>query len=562
MSLVDETVTAANGAVTTAAAAGADKLVGADEKNVVEMTDGVYLLRGWGIANTVAIDAPEGFIIVDTGDSTKTAKDMRSALEKHLGKEIKVAAILYTHSHYADGTDAWLDEGAEIYGHEGLDAAKRADTGVSVLSGNFGARAAAQFGMLTPPEGPEAFPNTFGLDYSKLAGEKSYRAPTKTFPDGETLQLTIAGEPVEVAPCYTDVADSVCYYFPNRSTLATNALGADTIFNLYTLRGEPYRDPLKYVAAADYALSKQAEVLADIHGPGHIGKDKVEAQLQLGRDQMQLIHDQSLRLIGQGLDARRVAESIYMPLHLRQGLELYGQVESHAKQVYNAQIGWMGNDVYDINPLTVNEEARRTVELMGGYDAVAAKARETVDAGGFDNWKWALRLTSYLLELDPDNAAARQTRADAARALGQRTTSSNARGWYITEALEREGKLAMGDQPVPSLAAFRAMLSKPSVEKIVASPTADGFQLLRYKVDPRKAEDAQAAFSVTVSDEGKTFGVTLRNGIVVISEDAEPMENHLEVAKQQWAEFLTGQRSFTEQGEVFQTFENALDLSS
>jgi len=39
-------------------------------------------------------------------------------LEKTLGRSIKVAAILFTHWHYTNGTAAWLDEGTEIWGHE------------------------------------------------------------------------------------------------------------------------------------------------------------------------------------------------------------------------------------------------------------------------------------------------------------------------------------------------------------------------------------------------------------------------------------------------------------
>ncbi|MGD2037686.1 MAG: hypothetical protein PVH28_07365 [Desulfobacterales bacterium] len=74
---------------------------------------------------------------------------MRKRLEEKVGKKIKVAAVLYTHSHYTDGTDDWLDKGAEVWGHEHLDKHKRADTGVSILSGNFGTRALIQFGVLT-----------------------------------------------------------------------------------------------------------------------------------------------------------------------------------------------------------------------------------------------------------------------------------------------------------------------------------------------------------------------------------------------------------------------------
>ncbi len=212
-SLKNETVTAPNGAITVQDALSVNKLLGADEKVVDEIGKGVYHIRGWGIAHTIAIDAPEGWIIVDTGDSTTTAADMRKRLEQKVGKKIKVAAVLYTHSHYTDGTDAWLDEGAEIWGHEHLDKHKRADTGVSILSGTLGLRALIQFGVLHPPEGPDAFPNKLGFGPEKFVGEKGYRAPTRTFEDGKIINLTIAGEPVEITPCRTDVQDSVGFYF-------------------------------------------------------------------------------------------------------------------------------------------------------------------------------------------------------------------------------------------------------------------------------------------------------------------------------------------------------------
>ena len=294
MSLNEETVTAPNGAVTVEDALTVNKLMGADKKVADEITRGVYHIRGWGIAHTIAIDAPEGWIIVDTGDSTNTAADMRKRLEEKVGKKIKVAAILYTHSHYTDGTDAWLDKGADIFGHEDLDKHKRADTGVSILSGNFQTRAIIQFGVLHPMEGPDAFPNKLGFGPEKFVGEKSYRPPTKTFEDGKIIKLTIAGEPVEVAPNRTDVQDSVGYYFPNRSALATNALGAASIFNLYSLRGDMYRNPVNFIEAHDWALSKNAEVLADIHGPGIKGKKAVREALERASDQIQLIHDQAL----------------------------------------------------------------------------------------------------------------------------------------------------------------------------------------------------------------------------------------------------------------------------
>lgn len=560
-SLGNDSVIAPNGAVTVADAVGVTELLGADKKIVHEITDGVYHIRGWGIAHTIAIAAPEGWIIVDTGDSTKTAAEMRERLEEKVGKKIDVAAILYTHSHYTDGTDAWLDEGTVIWGHENLDRHKRADTGISIVSGNFGARAMMQFGVLHPKEGPDAFPNILGFGPEKFVGEKSYRPPTMIFRDGESLELTIAGEPVEVAPNRTDVQDSVGFYFPQRSALVTNALGSVFIFNLYTLRGDMYRNPIDYVEAHDWALAKNAEVLADIHGPGIKGQKAVREALERARDQMQLVHDQTLRMIAKGMDARESAENVYMPMHLRKGQELYGQLESHVKQVYNGRVGWMGNDVYDINPMAVKEEARRMVTLMGGPTKVGQTAAKAVEDGGFENWSWALKLTSLLLELDQNDSTARDIRADAARAMGQRTASANARGFYITEALAMEGNLKLGDQPV-TLEAIRLMLGTPDVEQLMESNLDDSFQYVRYLVDPRKAEGIRATFTVAVDGSPSFQQIELRNGIIVVTDTSQRHTDHIDVTRREWSEFVAGQRTFADRSNEIALFESVLERNS
>ena len=62
---------------------------------------GIYALRGFGIAQTYALDAPGGWIIIDTADSNQLAAEMRTMLEEAVGGPIRVAAILLTHWHYA-----------------------------------------------------------------------------------------------------------------------------------------------------------------------------------------------------------------------------------------------------------------------------------------------------------------------------------------------------------------------------------------------------------------------------------------------------------------------------
>jgi alkyl sulfatase BDS1-like metallo-beta-lactamase superfamily hydrolase len=560
-SLTMETVTGPNGVVTTAVALGANALWGITDKKVVEaVIPGVYALRGWGIASTFAIEAPGGWIVVDTGDSTRAAAEMREMLERTVGKKIKVAAILLTHWHYADGTAAWLDPGTETWGHEHLDRNRRTSTGVSVMSGVYQARAVAQFGVFHPPTGPDAFPNLLGFTPEKLLAVSSYQPPTRLFENGKILDLVIAGEPVQVAPNRSDASDSVAFYFPRHRLLVTNMTATETVFNIYTLRGGRYRDPVTFVDDARWLEGKNAEVLLDLHGPTLKGEKAVRQAIELSVDQVQLIHDQTLRLIARGMDGRAASENLYMPPHLREGRETYGQVESHVRQVFNGNLGWFGGDVYEINPLSLREEAARTVEMMGGPGAVRKAATTAARKGGLANWRWSLKLTSLLLRLDSADASARRTRATAARALGQRTTSANARGFYITEALQLEGRMLAEGQPM-TLDAIRTVIGTPSPEQLVAASVDENLQFVRYLVDPRKAEGKRLAFTIAADGDPRIRRVELRNGVLVITDAGSKGAPHLDVSRRELADFVLGRRSPTKAGDALADLDGSLDRS-
>jgi alkyl sulfatase BDS1-like metallo-beta-lactamase superfamily hydrolase len=244
-------------------------------------------------------------------------------------------------------------------------------------------------------------------------------------------------------------------------------------------------------------------------------------------------------------------------VHIREGFETYGQVESHVKQVYNGRLGWMGNDVYDINPLSVEEESRRMVEIMGGAEKLRSAARNAVNQGGFDNWSWAIKLTSILLEIDGNDVEARKIRATAARAIGQRTISANARGWYISEALAMENKLKLGKQAV-TLELARTFLGTPDIEKVMSMPLEDSFQYMRYLVDPKKAEDTRLAVTVSVEGAETPTRIELRNGVLIISQASKKEKSHIDVSSKEWAEFVVGQRSFADRGKTVAAFENVL----
>jgi alkyl sulfatase BDS1-like metallo-beta-lactamase superfamily hydrolase len=543
MSLSDETVTMASGAVTHPMAAQGNQIMGAEEKAIVEVTDGVYHLAGWGLANSTAIEGPEGWIIIDTGDNIPAAREQRAYLEAKVGK-IEVAAVLYTHSHYVWGGSVWQDKNTVFYGHEDLVSTLQGDTGISVLSGNFMTRAVAQYGILHPEQGPDAFPNKMGFNAAKLSAPKAFIPPSVTFKDNIIETHNIAGLTVEVLPSKTDVTESVAFYFPEKKLLSGNALGV-TLFNLYTLRGDWYRNPMEYVKAIDLVLTRDIEYQTDVHGKAKVGRDNVIASLQEARDQMQLTHDQTFRAIALGMDAQEAAEWVYMPENLRRGREIYGQLESHVKRVYGARIGWMGWDVYDINPLKKSDFSENILQAMGGFDAVlksakAANARQTLK-----DWQWSLYLTSQLLQAQPENQDVKLVRAEASRALGQRTTSANARGWYISEARLREENMQFAGHTIQKYAQLSQMIGTPNAEKLAKSSLHDNVQYLRYLVDSRLAEGKQAQFNAQFKEDDVTYAIALRNGVIAVTDQPNDGPT-IAITKTQWDSIILGESTFAE----------------
>ena len=538
-SLREETVTAPNGAITTHDAAAANERLAMTEKRAIEVAPDVWLLAGWGIAHSMAIRAPGGWIIVDTGDSTAAAQEMRDMLEAAVSAPIRVAAILLTHWHYADGTAAWSDEGAQVWGHEWLDRNRIEGSGVGPLAGFYQARAISQFAVFHPPEGADAFPNNLRFTPDKLLSESSYRPPERLFANGTVETFNIAGEEVTVMPNRSDASDSVGFHFPRLGLLVSNFMAQGFIFNVYSLRGGPFRNPDAFLEDSRRMETFDAAILLDLHAAPVTGEVAVREAIRRSGDQVRLIRDQSLRMIARGMDGRAAAEAVVMPAALRDGWEFYGQVESHVRQMYGGTVGWFGNDVYDINPLPIAEEARRTIGMMGGVESVRVAAAGAAEAGEIAGWQWALRLTSLLLQLDPQDQAARDTRSIAARALGQRTTSSNARGWYITEALELEGKLLAMGRPV-TIGEVRAVLGTPRREDLIAAGTAASLAFLPVLVDPERAGETRTAFTLQVEGDETAWHIEMRNGVILTEPAAVPLSDHVELKPDELAEFVLG----------------------
>ena len=125
--------------------------------------------------------------------------------------------------------------------------------------------------------------------------------------------------------------------------------------------------------------------------------------------------------------------------------------------------------------------------MMGGSGAVRKAAAEAAKKGRAGELALEPQAHLTVAGIDPADAEARRVRADSARALGQRTTSANARGFYMTEALQIEGSLKVQGQPM-TLDAIRTFVGTPGAEQLAAASVDENLQFVRYLVDPRKAD--------------------------------------------------------------------------
>ena len=87
-----------------------------------------------------------------------------------------------------------------------------------------------------------------------MLAESSYRPPTRLFTNGRVDSFTIAGTPVEVMPNRSDASDSVGFYLPAYRLLISNFMVPGFIFNVFSLRGGPYRDLFDFCGRLDPAV--------------------------------------------------------------------------------------------------------------------------------------------------------------------------------------------------------------------------------------------------------------------------------------------------------------------
>ena len=480
------------------------------ERRLYAPRPGVWCLVGNGLSNQTFIEGPGGLIAIDTGESVE---EMRTALaEVRAHTSAPLAAVLYSHFHYIGGTTAALDDAGRadlpILGHE------RIPLNLARTSGEIGPAYSRglihQFGLRLPPEGPDALVNEgLGLHFRNpehAPFTPGYVPPTEFFRGGERLSL--AGLTVEVHHAPSDADDSVTFWFPELSTCVQNLVWP-TLFNIFAIRGEAYRDPEVLLEGIDHILSLGAEHLVGTHGPPISGAAGIAARVTRYRDSIQFLWDQTVRGLNRGRTADALAHEVRLPAACDDDdltREFYGVAEHHVRQIAAGLRGWFDGEPGKLFVLPPAERAQRLVEGFGGAGVVRAQAEA---ARGSGDLRWALELASWLAGRPGAEADDRTLLAGVLRTLAQGTSAANIRNWCLTRALELEGALDLS-----RLAEHRL---RPA--QLAGRPPRETFHLMRVMIDPDRAEGIDHHIRFDFPDAAPA-GLHVRNGVSVATDGA------------------------------------------
>lgn len=468
------------------------------KRQVIEVTEGVHVAIGYGLANSIMIEGDDGVIIVDCMESNESAALVKAEFAKITDKPVK--ALIYTHNHadhiFGAGVMAGADK-PEIYAHELTNY--YIDRLLNVIRPIVTVRSYRMFGNHL--EGDSHVNCGIGPALENNAETtRSILRPTVTFKD--ELEIEIAGVKLKLVHAPGETEDQLFVHLTDKNIILCGDNFYKAFPNLYTIRGTSYRDVKKWAASLDKIRYLRPDYLIPSHTKPLVGADLIFSSLTDYRDAIQFVHDQTIRQMNKGKTRDEIAELVVLPPHLKSSpylQEFYGRVDWSAKSVFTGYLGFFDGNASTLLPLPEKEKAENMAALAGGEAQLLENVKTALAA---KKYQWALELTDYLLVLSPENEAYQSARYEALMGLGIAQSNPNARHYYLTNALETKGLEIK--QPAPS----KAVAEQLRLESI--------FEAMATKLDPEKSANLVTSAVFNFPDVKKSYSVQVRKGIAEV----------------------------------------------
>ncbi|MEE9473525.1 MAG: alkyl sulfatase dimerization domain-containing protein, partial [Acidimicrobiia bacterium] len=471
-----------------------------------EVMPGVYQVRGFDLANISFVKGKTGWIVFDPLTSEETARAALELVNKHLG-ELPIKAVVYSHSHgdHWGGVRGVVDEADVRAGKVQIIAPRdfmRHTISENVYAGNaMNRRLFYQYGLLLPAS-PFGHAGQ-GLAQNISIGNITLIAPTYVV-EKDIEELTVDGVVMifQNTP-NTEAPAEMNTYFPQKKLLwmAENVTAA--FHNIYTLRGAPVRDALrwsKYISRALHLFGKDAEVMFASHHWPRWGNARIQEVLRGQRDLYANINNQVLHLVNQGVTINQVHNVYETPKGIARNWfnrGYHGSPEHNSRGVINRFIGYWDANPATLIPLSPADSAPRYVEMMGGAKKIMAKGQALFDEGEYFQ---AQEILNKLVQAEPQNRPAKDLLADVFEQIGYQQENPGLRNSYLSGAFELRSGIPQG-----------AQIDSAGPDVVRAMSTELFLDFLGIRMDGRKAEGMEFTINLITPDNGEKFLVELSN---------------------------------------------------
>ncbi len=472
-----------------------------------EVIPGIYQVRGFDLSDISFVRGKTGWIVFDPLVSGEVVRAAWELFREHVGEGLPVSAIIYSHTHgdHWGGVRGIVDEQDVRSGKIPVIAPidfMEFTISENVYAGNaMNRRLFYQYGLLLPAS-PYGYVGQ-GLGQAVSAGASGLIAPNRYVEkpieefEVDGIRMVFQNTPNTEAPREMNT------YIPDMKALWMAENVTSTLHNIYTLRGAPVRDPLRWSKYIDEALHRfgfEAEVMFASHHWPRWGKDRIQEVLRGQRDLYAHMNNQVLHLANQGVTINEIHNVYEVPKGLQEKWfcrGYHGSPEHNSRGVIQRYLGF-----WDCNPTTLiphspSDSAPLYVEMMGGSEKILARGQELHDEG---QYLLASEIVNQLVQAEPDNEAAKDLLADIFEQVGYQQENPGLRNSFLAAAYELRSGIPQGET-----------VDSSSPDVIRAMSTELFLNFLGIRMDSRKAEDLSFIMNLITPDNGEKFSIELSN---------------------------------------------------
>lgn len=511
-----------------------------------EVTDGIYQVRGYDMANLTVIESDNGWIVFDPLMSVECTEAAMQLVEKNLGKRSVVAVIIsHPHIDHFGGIKGVMTADQAADSNQSLEQQLASGKIPIIVPEGFeehaisenvyvgqamGRRATYQYGVYLDPSVTGTL--GIGIGMGQSVGSISYISPTFEITyTGERYTIDGVSMEFQLTPG-TEAPAEMNTWFPEKKALWMAENCTSTLHNLYTLRGAQVRDGAawaKYLCEAMTRYGAETEVVFQSHNWPHWGNKVVNEYLVNTAAAYKYINDQTLTYINQGYTSDEISNMIELPKELAKNWytrQYYGTVAHNSKAVYQKYMGWYDANPVNLNPLTPSESAKKWVEYMnfGSLDDVLRQAKLDFDAG---QYQWVAEVTNTIVFADPNHQAARLLCADALEQLGYQAESGTWRNAYLSGAKELRTGNASGS----------TKQAKAGSDMQMNMTASNIFDYMGILLDKQAMSPYDFTVNITLADTKQQFMLRFKNGVLLQFENAKDQNAALSITTARQALF-------------------------